>query len=270
MAHEWQAPINMSQMLINDRAALTFGMSMVYQTHHQRGHMDLILSNEAGALDQAQLATQDVSLSEFAYTQILDLMLSGKVQAGTVLQERKLAEMLSISRTPVREALGRLEAESLVSRRQGRTLVVADVSVENYISLLDMRRILEVEAAARATGRVTVEQAEAVRRAIDDLVNVVQITAAHHWAVDEMVHGTIAEAAGNPMVVSTIRDLRRRTHIFNTSRIPHRLLPGASEHLDLLRAVSGNDPELSRRLMGQHLDNVRDAIIDFILGRRRS
>lgn len=220
--------------------------------------------------ERAASAGPDVSLSDYAYGQILDLMLSGQLQAATVLQERKLAEMLSISRTPVREALGRLEAESLVSRRHGRMLVVAEVSVENYISLLDMRRILEVEAAARATGRVTKDKALAVAKAIDELVHVTEITPAHHWAVDEMVHGTIAEAAGNPMVVAAIRDLRRRTHIFNTSRIPHRLLPGASEHLDLLNAVTGEDPEVSRRLMGQHLDNVRDAIIDFILGRRRS
>ena len=83
-----------------------------------------------------------------------------------------------------------------------------------------------------------------------------------------MVHGTIAEAAGNPMVTSSIRDLRRRTHIFNTARIPHRLLPGASEHIALLHAVSGNDPELSRQMMGQHLDNVKNAIIECILGVR--
>jgi DNA-binding GntR family transcriptional regulator len=232
--------------------------------------MALIATADGNGLERTSSTSPDISLSDYAYGQILDLMLSGQLQAAAVLQERKLAEMLSISRTPVREALGRLEAESLVSRRHGRMLVVAEVSVESYISLLDMRRILEVEAAARATGRVTTERARAVAKAIDDLVHVTEITAAHHWAVDEMVHGTIAEAAGNPMVVAAIRDLRRRTHIFNTSRIPHRLLPGASEHLDLLNAVTGNDPEVSRQLMGQHLDNVRDAIIDFILGRRRS
>jgi DNA-binding GntR family transcriptional regulator len=215
-------------------------------------------------------AAAEISLSDFAYAQILELMLAGTLQAGTVLQERKLADMLAISRTPVREALGRLEAESLVTRRHGRALVVSDVGVENYVSLLDLRRILEVEAAARATGRVTIERAEAVEAAVNALVQVQQITPAQHWTVDEMVHGTIAEAAGNPMLESAIRDLRRRTHIFNTSRIPHRMLPGATEHIELLHAVTGDDPEKSRRLMGQHLDNVRDAIIDFILGTRRS
>ncbi|MBB3594891.1 DNA-binding GntR family transcriptional regulator [Rhizobium sp. BK529] len=214
-------------------------------------------------------AESELSLSEFAYAQVLDLILSGRLQAGAVLQERKLADMLSISRTPVREALGRLETESLAMRRQGRMLVVADVSIETYMNLLDMRRILEVEVAARATSQLAADDAERVRGAIRWLLQLPKITPADHWSVDDLVHGTIAEAAGNPMVAAAIRDLRRRTHIFNTARMPHRLQPGGSEHMALIDAVAGGDAELSRRLMGKHLDNVRDAIIDFILGRRR-
>lgn len=210
------------------------------------------------------------SLSDYAYSRILEMMLAGRLAPGAVLQERRLAEVLGISRTPVREALGRLEAESLVLRQRGRAPVVCDVSVESYVILLDMRRILEMEAAARATGRVDRDRFDEVVKAINELVVVEQPTPTHHWAVDEMVHGTIAEAAGNPLVTSTIRDLRRRTHIFNTARIPQRLMPGASEHTALINAVMGDDPELSRRLMGQHLDNVRDAIIEYLLGSRRS
>lgn len=212
----------------------------------------------------------DVSLSDFAYTQILDLLLAGQLPAGAILQERRLAELLSISRTPVREALARLENESLVTRRHGRMLVVTDVSVESYINLLDMRRILETECAARATGRMEQAAADAIRDAIAELSEYDTITPAQHWATDDLVHSSIARAAGNPLVADSIRDLRRRTHIFNTSRIPHRLVVGASEHLDLVDAVMGSDPERSRSLMGAHLDNVRDAIIAFILGHRRS
>jgi len=174
-----------------------------------------------------------------------------------------------MSRTPVREALTRLEAESLVSRRHGRVLVVSDTSIETYVSILDLRSILEMEAAARATGMISSERTAAAIAAIGELTRASEITPAQHWAVDEMVHGSIAEAAGNPMLASAIRDLRRRTHIFNTARIPHRLLPGASEHLELLDAVSGSDPERSRALMRQHLANVKDAIITFILRRRQ-
>lgn len=210
----------------------------------------------------------ETSLSDFAYNRIVEMMLAGSLAVGEVLQERKLAEALSMSRTPVREALARLEGESLVMRRHGRVLVVSDTGIETNINLLDMRRILEVEAAGRATGRISPTETSSIIAAINELLQAPTVTPTHHWAVDEMVHGTIAEAAGNPMVTSSIRDLRRRTHIFNTARIPHRLLPGASEHIALLNAVSGNDPELSRRMMGQHLDNVKNAIIECILGIR--
>lgn len=231
--------------------------------------MTLIQTTATLGADSAGVEAE-ISLSEFAYAQILDLMLSGRLQAGHVLQERKLAELLSISRTPVREALGRLETENLAMRGHGRVLVVADVSIETYINLLDMRRILELETAARATGQMSPEIADAVRVSIRSLLAIDQPTPADHWAVDDLVHNTIAEAAGNPMVTAAIRDLRRRTHIFNTARMPHRLHPGGTEHMALIDAVTGTDPEASRRLMGQHLDNVRGAIIDFILGRRRS
>jgi DNA-binding GntR family transcriptional regulator len=210
------------------------------------------------------------SLSDFAYNHILQMILGGQLPPGSFLQERKLAELLSISRTPVREAIGRLESEQLIERRHGRAPVVSDVSVESYVMLLDMRRILEVEAAGRATGLLSAETARRIEQAIDELVVVEKPTTAHHWAVDELVHASIADAAGNPLVASTIRDLRRRTHIFNTQRIPRRLQLGANEHRNLLMAVMGDDPDLSRRLMGQHLDNVRSAIIEYMLGTRRS
>ncbi|MCI5074114.1 GntR family transcriptional regulator [Oricola sp.] len=208
-------------------------------------------------------------LSDYAYTRLLDMMLAGELRPGAALQERRLAQMLEISRTPVREALFRLEAEELIIRRPERQLVVADIGLETYVRLLDLRRILEVEVAGRATGLVTHQRCAEVEAAIDNLLKSNMVTAAQHWAVDDMVHHTIAEAAGNPVLAQSILDLRRRTHIFNTKRISHRLVPGAEEHRQLIRATTGTDPELSRRLMGEHLDHVRDAIVDYLLGIRR-
>ncbi len=210
------------------------------------------------------------SLSEQAYARILELILGGRIPPGTILQERKLAEMLSMSRTPLREALRLLEAERMITRTHGRAPVVSHVGIENFVFILDMRRILEVEAAGRATGRIPPEEATRVIAAIDELVGIEHPTPAQHWAVDDLVHGTIADAAGNPLIAATIRDLRRRTHLFNTARIPKRLMPGASEHLNMINAVTGSDPELSRQIMGRHLDNVREAIIEYLLGSSRS
>lgn len=215
-------------------------------------------------------AAEPISLAEQAYNRILELILGGRLSPGTVLQERKLAEMLSMSRTPLREALSRLEAEQMITRTHGRAPVVSHVSIENFVFILDMRRILEVDGAGRATGRMTTEQAKMVLDSIDELVEIESPTPAQHWYVDDLVHGTIADAAGNPLVAATIRDLRRRTHLFNTARIPGRLIPGASEHRGMIEAVMGTDPDRARQVMGTHLDNVRDAIIEFLLGAKRS
>jgi DNA-binding GntR family transcriptional regulator len=244
-------------------------MALVYRVAERKNRMtwsDGASETSAWGLPPIEEAT---SLSELAYIRILELILAGRLQPGNMIQERKLAEMLAMSRTPVREALSRLEAEQLVARSHGRAPVVNHVGIESFVNILDMRRVLEVECAARATGRIPPEQAQRVLKAIDDLVEFPDPTPAQHWEVDELVHLTIADAAGNPFIASTIRDLRRRTHLFNTSRIPKRLLPGATEHTTLIQAVRGDDPELSRRVMGQHLDNVRDAIIEYLLGVKR-
>ncbi|SLN56492.1 GntR family transcriptional regulator [Roseisalinus antarcticus] len=224
---------------------------------------------EIDSTDMLKCATvaDEGNLAEATYSRILDWMLSGDLKAGQAMQERRLADALNVSRTPVREALGRLEAEQLLMRRR-RVLLVAELSVETYVHLLDMRRILETEVAARATGHLSAAVAARVEDAISDLLAQEAPTPAAHWAVDDLVHNSIAEAAGNPTITQTIRDLRRRTHIFNTQRIAYRRRPGADEHRALIHAVRGADPALSRRLMGEHLDHVRDAIIDYILGHR--
>ncbi len=230
--------------------------------------MDLV-TDAAGWLGRSETGGEP-SLSETAYGRILEQILSGKIPPGTMLQERRIADSLSMSRTPVREALGRLEAESLITRSHGRAPVVANVGVETFVCILDMRRVLEVEAAGRATGHIRQEIADHVIASINALLLTESPTPAQHWAVDDLVHHTIADAAGNPLLAQTIRDLRRRTQLFNTTRISSRLQPGGSEHVRLISAVMGNDPAASRAVMGSHLDNVRDAIIEYILGAKRS
>jgi len=243
-------------------------MATVY--HAEKGIQMSMSDLIGGAVGYPAASEETQSLAEHAYASVLELILAGRLAPGTPLQERRLAELLSMSRTPLREALSRLEAEQLITRMRGRAPVVAHVGIETFVFILDMRRILEVEAAGRATGRITPEAGERVIKAIEDLVHVEQPTSAQHWAVDDLVHGTITDAAGNPLVAATIRDLRRRTHLFNTARIPQRLMPGASEHRSMIDAVMGDDPALSRQIMGKHLDNVRDAIIEYLLGARRS
>ena len=82
------------------------------------------------------------------------MLLSGELGGGAIVQDRRLAERLGLSRTPVREALGRLEGEGLL-RREGRVLIVNAVSVEDIMEILAVRRVVEAEAVRLATGRLS-------------------------------------------------------------------------------------------------------------------
>ncbi len=207
------------------------------------------------------------SLSETAYEKVLDMLLSGQLVAGSVLQERRLAEALNISRTPLREALSHLEAEGLVTRDVGRLMTVRRISVQGYIEILQVRKLLEAEAAGLAAGRIDKNTAERIRSEIWKLMEIEEPTPTQHWAVDDLIHSTIANASENVLLAEMIRDLRRRTHIFNTRRIPSRLKPGSLEHLALIDAVVIGDAAKARELMADHINNVRLAIVDQLMNR---
>ncbi len=201
-------------------------------------------------------------LSDWAYERILDLVLEGKFIAGAQLQERRIAEALKISRTPVREALSRLEAEGLARRQVGRLMTVTEITVQQYINVLNVRKILETEAAGLAAGHLDAAIVDKIKNAIEALMKKENPTVSEHWTVDDLIHSTIAAAAGNQCLETTIRDLRRRTRIFNTHRIPDRLRPGAAEHLAVIDAVASGNSSKAREMMATHIENAKQAIIN--------
>lgn len=219
------------------------------------------------AIDASVFTATDRNLRELAYERVLDMLLGGEMQAGTPLQERRLAEALNISRTPVREALRQLEAEGLVTRQMGRLMTVRQVSVQDYIEILNVRKLLEVEAAGLAAGKISKAAAESMRKAVWDLMEEESPSPARHWQVDDLVHYTVAEAANNKALTTLIRDLRRRTHVFNTRRIPGRRRPGALEHLALIDAVAIGDADKARAVMAEHIENVKTAIIEQVVSK---
>ena len=82
-----------------------------------------------------------------AYRRLRELILDGSFPPGSPLQENMLAARIGVSRTPVREALAQLISEGLVSRVAGLTPVVRGLSIDDFVEILHLRRLLEVEAA---------------------------------------------------------------------------------------------------------------------------
>lgn len=201
------------------------------------------------------------SLSERAYDRLLDLLLSRQIPVGTVLQERRLAEMLEVSRTPTREALYRLESEGFVTRKPGRILIVKEVSVRDLIEILHVRRVLETESVTLALGRIPAEELDGIEAAIHELLASDDPSAGNDWQVDDRFHGMIGQYTGNSVLAKTIQDLRLKTHMFNRERVPERFVAGHREHLAIIDALRARDLETARAGIQLHIDNVKASII---------
>ncbi len=200
-------------------------------------------------------------LGDRVYQALLDLILARELPSGSVLQERRLALRLGVSRTPVREALNRLETEGMASRDAGRILVVRGLSTRGVIEALNVRRVLEGEATALATGRIPEADLDAVEAAIARLMEKAVPSVDEDWEIDNLLHGAIAAHSGNALLARLIGDLRLKTHMFNVERIPERFPTGHREHLEIVAALRAKDRDRARALVEAHVDNVKKSII---------
>jgi len=205
--------------------------------------------------------------TQIAFKTVRGWIMSGQLPSGSLINERQLAERLGLSRTPVREALGRLEGEGHL-RKQGRAIIISEIRVEEVMEVLALRIILETEAARLAAGHIASEKVKALTQAVKGLTTPHKTTPVKHWSIDDLLHLSIADASGNALLRKTIGDLRDRTRIFGIDRIPNRFNPGKSEHLAILSALERADADAAASAMRTHLENVRDGILGSLSGAR--
>jgi DNA-binding GntR family transcriptional regulator len=222
------------------------------------------------------LGEREQNLSAKAYDAMLQMLINRELPATPVLQERRLAELLNISRTPVRDALTRLENEGLISRTAGRTLVVRQFSIRELIETLHVRRTLEAEAARLAAGRVPLAELDALEASVRRLLDAEVPNAEEDWAVDSQLHQMISHYSGNLLLTQYIETLRLKTRMFNLSVAPERfesahqehlsivqaLKVGYQEHLAIIEALRANDPDAAQKAAAAHIDSVRQGIIN--------
>ncbi|MDQ0513093.1 GntR family transcriptional regulator [Ancylobacter amanitiformis] len=204
---------------------------------------------------------REESLSQMAYNDLLDRLIRREIPVGAVLQERRLAEALAISRTPVRDALNRLESEGFITRKPGGVLVVKEFSTRELIETLHVRQILEGEAVRLAAGRIPLAELDDAEQAIRALIAAPMPSAERDWEVDTRFHSMIATRSGNAVLAKQIHDLRLKTHMFNMDRVPERFEIGHREHLAIIEALRREDRDGARAGIQSHIENVKLSII---------
>jgi len=206
---------------------------------------------------------ETMSLGERAYERLVEMIVGARLAGGTALSERQLCQDLGMSRSPVRTALGKLEAEGLVVRGATGVPTVCQVTVKDYLDALHVRRLLEPAAARLAAGHVAAQTLEALRRDIEDMqTRSVDPPSEHHWRIEERLHGTIADASGNALMAEAIKRVRNRGRLFDLRRMPDRFLPGCREHLAIVAAIERGASDAAETAMAEHIDAVRQSVLD--------
>jgi DNA-binding GntR family transcriptional regulator len=199
------------------------------------------------------------SLSEVAYERLLDMLRSRHLQPNDLINERQLARQLSVSRTPLREAIRRLEGEKILERQNSGTLVVKPISIEDLLYICQVRRLVEGEAARRAVGRISVPDLVRLRKRYTALKARKEPVLALEGAANRDLHRWIADACGNPVLASIIMDLKNRSKLLRLG-VPERI--AYDEHLPIIDALIKGNGEEAKAAMQRHIDALRTYALD--------
>jgi DNA-binding GntR family transcriptional regulator len=183
-------------------------------------------------------------------------ILNAVYSAGDVITEGGLAAELGVSRTPVREALLRLEVEGLVQLRPKKGAVVATFTLEDVDDVLEARTLVETSTAEKSFAHraellpaiVAVHEEMCRRRHERDTAGFTD--------ADRRFHELIVDAAGNAVLSAVYRMLRERQTLFSSAMVrgrTDRMDAAIAEHERVLAALRGDDPEVFKRVVREHL-----------------
>lgn len=205
--------------------------------------------------------------SDRAYDTIRALILSGELSSGEQLSEEALAECCGVSRTPVRDALRRLEAELLVRKSDSQRSFVADWSLSDVADAFELRAMMEGYAARRAAERMndkTMMQLRDCNSAIYEAVGGDRPDVAAFLEHNKEFHAIILEAADSRRLTSLLGALIEQPVVWRTAQHYGReaFNRSHSEHEDLLSAFARRDGDWAEAVMAGHIRRAFHAYAD--------
>jgi len=215
-------------------------------------------------------------LIDSVYARLRDLILANVLRPGQKLVDRDLAEELGVSRTPVREALGRLAMMGLVEARSRRGYFVKQYTAEEMSDLYEFRRILEVSAARLAAKNATPEHIARFGKILEESEELATNATNHARTVklDLEIHDLIAEASGNESLHKAIQNLMDKVMCFiwvdwvdAATADAVSIAAAHSEHKGLIGRIVEGDAEGAAKHLGEHIDNAREGLAAMLRAR---
>lgn len=204
-------------------------------------------------------------LRDVVFNTLREAILRGELKPGERLMEIRLANKLGVSRTPIREAIRKLELEGLVLMIPRKGAEVAQITEKSLRDVLEVRRALEdlaVQLACLRMSSQTLEDLKAAAKAFEEILGDEDITAVAE--ADVKFHDVIYMATDNQRLISLLNNLREQMYRYRVEYLKkkecHKQL--LWEHQEIIRAIEEGEIDVATQVTKQHIDNQVEAVSD--------
>lgn len=202
-------------------------------------------------------------LRDVVYDELKIGILTGRISPGTRLLEVQLAESMGVSRTPIREAIKRLEKDGLVNIEPRHGAYASRVSIDDMVEILEVRELMESMAAQLAAERVTPEQMESLMKTENLYQKAVKEENLEDMiAYDAKFHKEVVEASHNKTLSQLIEPLQeialrfRYMYYHDSNRVEK--MP--NEHEKIIKALANGNGDAARKAAEKHLRSIKEEI----------
>jgi DNA-binding GntR family transcriptional regulator len=211
-------------------------------------------------------------LREVVCETLRNAIVAGVLKPGERLMEIQVAEELGVSRTPVREAIRKLELEGFVVMIPRRGTYVSDLSIKDVNEVYEVRTALDILAAELAAERITEEELEEMERLLVEIGEYVEESDMDRIVdADSKFHDILYRATRNERLVGIINNLREQLTRFRSLSMsyPGRLKDMLGEHTRLVEALAQRNVALAKNLASEHMANAEQTLLKKMLERRQ-
>lgn len=203
-------------------------------------------------------------LEDYAYRYIIHKIVENQLRPGDTILETEMAEILNVSRTPVRSAIGRLVNEGLLEKKRKKGCIIPSPQPEDARQVFQAREILEGIVAGLAALNRTESDIASLWEILDKETKALEAKEKEdYYLANEKFHFTLIQSAKNKYFERYCRHLFRRTSVYifyfdsfytagdNFRKLPRQRTPG--QHLEIVKAVEKGDAALAEKIMKEHV-----------------
>lgn len=203
-------------------------------------------------------------LEDYAYRYIINQIVESHVRPGDAILETEMAEILNVSRTPVRSAIARLVNEGLLEKKRKKGCIIPSPEPEDARQVFQAREILEGAVAGLAAINRTESDLVKLWKILDQETKALQVNKKdEYYLSNEKFHFTLIKSAKNEYFERYCKHLFRRTSVYifyfdsfytsggKSNNLPRQRTPG--QHLEIVKAIEKGDAKLAEKLMKEHV-----------------